>query len=219
MQAHGHMPGSSRFIQVHPGSSRFQAHLCIAVVLYTPKLFCIFTAKEREIYIYIYLFSYIHIYTALQVVVSPLTHRTFTSKFLLLSFQGPNARLVPHNLLTRIPRGLLGLFQAMAEARFVGMLDYLAALKRKQADSRPSKDGRFVPGLRSGHRKCSAHFHGSWDITVEDTGKRRSPREVARRLNEPGAEKGASRHWRAVVEKEGAKDPALREPSKLLLAE
>ena len=98
--------GSSRFIQVHPGSSRFQAHLCIAVVLYTPKLFCIFTAKEREIYIYIYLFSYIHIYTALQVVVSPLTHRTFTSKFLLLSFQGPNARLVPHNLLTRIPRGL-----------------------------------------------------------------------------------------------------------------
>ena len=46
----------ARFIQVHPGSSRFQAHLCIAVVLYTPKLFCIFTAKERERDIYIYLF-------------------------------------------------------------------------------------------------------------------------------------------------------------------
>ena len=71
--------------------------------------------------------------------VSPLTHRTFTSKFLLLSFQGPNARLVPHNLLTRIPRGLLGLFQAMAEARFVGMLDYLAALKRSKLTADQAK--------------------------------------------------------------------------------
>jgi len=92
----------------------------------------------------------------------------------------------------------------MAEARFVGMLDYLAALKRSKLTADQAKMDTLFQG-------CVLDIENAPPISME----------VGTSLLKTLASADLPEKWHedlANLEKEDVKEPALREPSKLFLA-